>query len=80
MQTAANATASISNATQLLPALKALQQHEKLYIIQFLAAELNKEYLLIVPGGEYPVWSPIGAYSAANKLLEMLEKEKEEKP
>jgi hypothetical protein len=43
MQTAANATASISNATQLLPALRALQHHEKLYIIQFLAAELNRQ-------------------------------------
>jgi hypothetical protein len=80
MSSVANSTASISNVIQLLPALRALEQHEKLYIIQFLAAELNSERLLLVPGGEYPVWSPIGATSAANKLLELLEKEKEVKP
>lgn len=79
MSNASNNTASIANAIQLLPALRALEQHEKLYIIQFLAAELNSEHLLLVPGGEYPVWSPIGATSAANKLLELLEKEKETK-
>lgn len=77
MSTAANNSASIANAAQLLPALRALQHHEKLYIIQFLAADLNKENLLVVPDGNYPVWSPIGAYAAADKLLELLENEKQ---
>ena len=72
MSSAANSTASISNATRLLPALRALEQHEKLYIIQFLAAELNSERLLIVPDGEYPVWSPYDSYEAAETMLQAI--------
>lgn len=78
MSNASNNTASIANAIQLLPALRALEQHEKLYIIQFLAAELNREHLLIVPGGEYPVWSPYDSYEAAEAMLQAI-KDKQSK-
>ncbi|HRI62488.1 MAG TPA: hypothetical protein PK228_22260 [Saprospiraceae bacterium] len=77
MSTAANSTASISNATQLLPALRALEQHEKLYIIQFLAAELSRQQReFSLPEGVYPVWSPYDSYGAAEVLLKMLEEER----
>lgn len=79
MSSAANTTASISNATQLLPALRALEQHEKLYIIQFLAAELSRQQReFSLPEGVYPVWSPYDSYEAAEVLLQAI-KDKQSK-
>lgn len=73
MSSAANSTASISNATQLLPALRALEQHEKLYIIQFLAAELSRQQReFSLPEGVYPVWSPYDSYEAAEDMLQAI--------
>lgn len=73
MQPAASTTASISNATLLLPALKALQHHEKLFVIQFLAAELSRQqHEFLLSDVVYPVWSPYDSYEAAEVLLQAL--------
>lgn len=78
MQASSNSIKAVSTAVQLLPTLKSLQNHEKLFVIQFLVAELSKEeHALITPGRSYPIWSPIGASSAAETLLQILEKERE---
>jgi hypothetical protein len=79
MSSAANPTASISNATQLLPALRALEQHEKLYLIQFLAAELSRQqHEFVLPEGVYPIWSQYDSYEAAEAMLQAI-KEKQAK-
>ncbi|MCW5923931.1 MAG: hypothetical protein KIS77_16435 [Saprospiraceae bacterium] len=73
MSSAANSTVSISNATQLLPALRALEPHEKLYIIQFLAAELSRQqHEFSLPEEVYPVWSPYDSYEAAAEMLQAI--------
>jgi hypothetical protein len=75
MQTALATAPPISKATILLPTLSALDNREKLFIVQFLIAELSREEnSLITPSKSYPVWSPIGAFSAAETLLQLLEK------
>ena len=81
MQTTTSTGSSVSKATLLLPALSSLDNREKLFLVQYLVAELSREeYGLIVPGRSYPVWSPIGAFSAAETLRKLLEKDNENQP
>jgi len=57
--------------------LSQLDSREKLFILQFLISELSREeHGLMIPGRSYPIWSPIGAYSAAEKLTQALEDDK----
>lgn len=60
---------------ELYPALRELRHTEKLRAIQFLAQELEKEESLIAEG-EYPIWTPFGAFEAARILQDALEAEK----
>lgn len=77
MPTAIVSDQPFSKATSLLPTLSQLDNREKLFVLQFLIAELSREeHGLMVPGRSYPVWSPIGAFSAAEKLMQVLEEDK----
>lgn len=61
------------NIASLLPLLKNLPAHQKLLLIQFLAAELaQQESGTLIPNLRYPVWSPYHSYDAAETLLRML--------
>ncbi len=65
------ATTAVSN---LLPLLKPLQWQEKLYLIQYLAAELlTPEALGLLPDQSYPVWTPLESYEAAGVLNHFLQ-------
>lgn len=62
--------------TELLPDLKELNRADKLRAMQFLLAEIAKdEEVLLLPGAEYPVWSPHDADEAAQSLLAALQAE-----
>jgi hypothetical protein len=62
--------------TELLPNLKELNRADKLRAMQFLLAEITKEEaVLLLPDGEYPVWSPYDADEAGQTLLAALEAE-----
>lgn len=57
----------------LLPLLKDLNRQEKLFLIQFLAAELaQQEGSTLTANVQYPVWSPYASYEAGNVLLNLL--------
>ncbi len=63
---------SFSAATieMLLPEIKILRREEKLFLIQYLAAELaQQEGVSLIPNLRYPVWSPHESYAAAEVLL-----------
>lgn len=61
---------------ELLPTLKELDRADKLRVMQFLKTELDcEEEALIVPGGEYPIWSPYDSFDAAEKMLAVLNAE-----
>lgn len=77
MNAAAISGVTISNATQFLPKFKLLETHEKLFLIQFLVAELaQKEHPLFLSGQVFPVWSPHDSFGAANTMLAELQKHK----
>ena len=70
---------------ELLPLIHSLPREEKVQLCDALVAELNEKppvpdelppHLreLIVPGAEYPIYTPLGCYEAAFILQEMLEK------
>ncbi len=62
---------------ELLPNIHSLPRADKLRLIQFLAQELAEEDAppVLVPGNEYPVWSPYDAFAAADTLLKILRAE-----
>jgi len=63
--------------TELLPKIHELPRADKLRVLCFLTSELSAdEGPSLVPGGEYPVWSPLGAESAAADLLSVLDQAK----
>ena len=67
--------AKVSN---LLPALAELHRYEKLFVIQFLVSELSQqETVQLLPGANYPVWTPLEAHSAASVLMKLLEENKQ---
>ena len=63
---------------ELLPTVQELPRPEKLRLMQWLAAQLEKEESvpLLSPDMEYSVWSPYDAYEAAATLAVFLEEEK----
>ena len=61
---------------QLLTTLRDLKRIEKLYVIQFLVAELAKEETPYRHNSTYPVWSPHDAFDTADGLLKALAEEK----
>jgi hypothetical protein len=59
--------------TELLPTLRNLSRVDKLRVIQFLVAELEKEErTLLSPEGTYSVRAPHTAFQAADALLAAL--------
>jgi len=64
--------------TELFPNVKLLPRADKLRLIQFLVVELAQEdgISLLTPGAEYPIWTPLNAFGAAETLMKMLENHK----
>lgn len=66
---------------ELLAELRRLDRADKLRAMQVLVTELaSEEGALLVPGGEYQVWSPHDAADAAVALNRLLESEGAERP
>jgi hypothetical protein len=59
----------------LLPALHQLPRSDKFRALQFLTTELAQEESGLLPGAEYPVWSPYEAHEAAATLTQYLREE-----
>lgn len=62
---------------ELLPVLHDLPRTDKFRAVQFLTAELAQDEGQLIPGAEYPVWSPFDAHDAAATLTELLRAEAE---
>lgn len=63
---------------ELMPSVNSLPRADKLRLFQILAHELADEQGigLLVTKGEYPIWTPISAYGAADTMLRMLKEHK----
>ena len=60
----------------LLPALHELPRADKFRAMQFLTAELAHSEGGLLPGAEYPIWSPYEAHDAAATLTTYLREQK----
>jgi hypothetical protein len=60
------------NLAELLPALHDLPRADKFRAVQFLTIELAQNEGGLIPGAEYPVWSPYDAHDAAATLSQYL--------
>jgi hypothetical protein len=60
--------------TELFPAIKMLPRADKLRLMQFLVIDLAQEegVPLLAADAEYPIWTPLNAFEAADTLLQML--------
>ena len=59
--------------THLMPALHELPRADKFRALQFLTTELaQEEGAGLIPGAEYPIWSPHDATDAAATLTQYL--------
>ncbi len=61
---------------ELLEELHRLSRTEKLRVIRLLADDLAQEEGLLIPGAEYPIYTPLGNEAAAQTLMKMLEDDK----
>ncbi len=61
--------------TELFPDVVQLPRADKLRLMQLLVVELAREdgVALLSPGAEYPIWTPLDAFDAAETLMHMLE-------
>jgi len=66
--------------TALFPAVKMLPRADKLRLMQFLVIDLAQEegVPLLTSDAEYPIWTPLNAFEAAETLLQMLHTHKAE--
>ena len=66
--------------TELFPAIKMLPRADKLRLMQFLVIDLAQEegIPLLSADAEYPIWTPLHAFEAADTLLQMLKTHKAE--
>ena len=64
--------------TELFPAIKMLPRADKLRLMQFLVIDLAQEegIPLLSAEAEYPIWTPLNAFDAADTLLQMLKMHK----
>ena len=64
--------------TELFPNVKLLPRADKLRLIQLLVVDLAQEESipLLTAGTEYPVWTPLNAFGAAETLMRTLENHK----
>ena len=60
---------------ELVPAVKILPKADKLRLMQLLVIELAQEdgVPLLEAGAEYPVWTPLNAFEAAEILQQLLD-------
>lgn len=63
--------------SELLPALHNLPRTDKFRAVQFLTADLAHDEGQLLPGAEYPVWSPYDAHDAAATLSQFLTEQRE---
>ena len=63
---------------ELSPDVRLLPRADKLRLMQFLVVELAQEegVSLLAAGAEYPIWTPLNAFSAAETLMDMLKTHK----
>ena len=63
---------------ELYPKVKMLPRADKLRLMQFLVIDLAQEdgIPLLAADAEYPVWTPINAFEAADTLFQMLQDHK----
>ncbi|RME44561.1 MAG: hypothetical protein D6791_12895 [Chloroflexi bacterium] len=61
--------------TELLLAVRTLPRADKLRLMHFLVVDLAREegVTLLAADTEYPIWTPLHAFEAAETLLQMLE-------
>ena len=61
--------------TELFPAIQMLPRADKLRLMQFLVIDLAQEegVPLLAAEAEYPIWTPLNAFDAADTLLQMLQ-------
>jgi hypothetical protein len=61
--------------TELFPAIKRLPRADKLRLMQLLVVDLAHEegIPLLSADAEYPIWTPLHAFDAADTLLQMLQ-------
>jgi len=66
--------------TELVPAVKMLPRADKLRLMQFLVIDLAQEegVPLLAADAEYPIWTPLNAFEAAETLWQVLETHKAE--
>ena len=66
--------------TKLFPVIKMLPRADKLRLLQFLVIDLAQEegIPLLSADAEYPIWTPLNAFDAADTLLQMLKTHKAE--
>jgi hypothetical protein len=65
---------------ELVPAVKMLPRADKLRLMQFLVIDLAQEegVPLLAADADYPIWTPLYAFEAAETLWQMLETHKAE--
>ena len=63
---------------ELYPKVKMLPRADKLRLMQFIVIDLAQEdgIPLLAADAEYPVWTPINAFEAADTLSQMLQDHK----
>jgi len=63
---------------ELVPTIKMLPRADKLRLMQFLVIDLAQEegVPLLAADAEYPIWTPLNAFEAAETLWQMLEEHK----
>ncbi len=61
--------------TELFPAIKTLPRADKLRLMQFLVIDLahDEGVPLLSADAEYPIWTPLQAFDAADTLLHLLQ-------
>jgi hypothetical protein len=66
--------------TELFPAIRRLPRADKLRLMQFLVIDLAQEegIPLLSTEAEYPMWTPLNAFDAADTLLQMLQTHQDE--
>src|SRR5712691_7846779 len=66
---------SAMSLTELFPAIKMLARADQLRLMQFLVIDLAQEegIPLLSADAEYPIWTPLNAFEAADTLLQMLQ-------
>lgn len=66
--------------SELVPTVKKLPRADKLRLMQLLLIDLAQDegVTLLEADAEYPIWTPLDAFEAAETLLQMLEQHKAE--